>query len=554
MAGLERLAGGTGHLRELTGPLRTKTFRELWVGNLASTFGTMMQMVGASWLMLTLTQSPQMVALVQSCVTLPLVMLSLIGGAMADTFDRRRIMLGAQLFMLVASAGLTALAFLGLLTPTLILFFTLLIGAGGAINNPTWQSSLRDLLGNKEITSAVALNSMGFNMMRTVGPAVGGAILTVSGASMLFLLNTFSYLPMITGLLRWKGHSTPPTSGREPLTSALASGLRYSSMSPGLLRVLLRGTVFCACGVPVQALLPVVAGDVLEGGPELYGILLGAFGVGAFVAAFLLPMSRKLVSNEGIVRLAFVALGVSSILLVWGGFVWTAIIAMAVAGCCWVTSMALYNTIIQLSTPRWVVGRSLSILYTGLFGGMTLGSWMWGMLAEAHGTQLAMTTAGVLLILSAGLGLVLPVPAISSDDLEPLNRFREPERRVAFSPRKGPIAVTISYRIAKANEAAFLMAMRQRRRIRRRDGALGWTLLRDVQAPDVWWEFYTVRTWADYVRHNERRTRADAVNIDAIRALHQGPEPPEVHRLVAWDATETETEETPHVIISPGES
>ncbi len=553
MAGRERLAGsGAGHLRELTGPLKSRTFRELWAGNLAATFGTMVQTVGASWMMLTLTQSPQMVALVQSCVTLPLVALSLIGGAMADTFDRRRIMLGAQLFMIAASSGLTVLAFFGALTPTLILLFTLLIGCGGAIHVPTWQSSLRDIVERKALPSAVALHSMAFNLMRTIGPAAGGVILTVAGAPVLFLINALSYLPLVGGLLHWRGHQTPPTSGREPLTSALASGLRYSSMSPGLLRVFLRGTVFCFCGVPVQALLPVVAGDLLEGGPELYGILLGSFGVGALVAAFLLPLSRKLLSNEGIVRVAFVALGLSSILLVWGGFVWTAVIAMAVAGCCWVTSNALYNTILQLSTPRWVVGRSLSILYTGLFGGMTLGSWVWGMLAEAQGTQLAITVAGALLIAGAGLGFFLPVPEIPQDDLEPLNRFREPERALSISQRKGPITVTITYRIAPEDVKAFLVAMRLRRRVRRRDGALGWTLMRDVQKPDLWCEFYTVRNWADYIRHNERRTQADASNIDAIRALHQGPDAPEVHRMVAWDSSDPD--DRPPMVMPPGVS
>lgn len=522
-------------MSELLRPLANTTYRNLWAGNLGSTFGTMMQTVGASWLMLTMTQSPQMVALVQSCVTLPLLVLSLLAGALADTFDRRKIMLAAQGFMLVAALALTALGFLGALTPALILLFTFLIGCGGAIHVPTWQSSLRDIVERRDLPSAVALHSMAFNTMRSIGPAVGGGLMMVAGAPLLFLLNAASYLPLIGALLRWRGPETGPAAAREPLASALASGLRYSSMSPGLLRVFLRGTLFCACGVSVMALLPVVAGDMLGGGPMLYGALLGSFGVGALVAAFLMPLARKHFSNEVIVRGAFLGSGLAALLLVWGGAVATALLACLVAGCSWVLSNALYNTIIQLSTPKWVVGRSLSILYTGLFGGMTLGSWVWGILAEAHGTALAMTVAGIGLIAGAALGLVLAVPEVPDDDFEPLNRFREPVRMIDLTRRSGPITVSIAYRIAQRDVPAFLAAMKQRRRIRRRDGARGWTLMRDVEAPDTWCETYSVRTWQDYVRHNERRTQADAANIDTIRALHQGPEPPKVRRMLAWD-------------------
>lgn len=552
MAGRERRAGaGTGHLRELTGPLRNPTFRNLWASNIGSTFGTMMQMVGASWLMLTLTQSPQMVALVQTCVTLPLLMLSLVAGALADTFDRRKVMLAAQSFMLVTAMILAVLGFMGVLTPSLLLLFTFLIGCGGAIHVPTWQSSLRDIVERQELPSAVALHSMAFNTMRSVGPAIGGTLLTVAGAPLLFLLNAVSYLPLMGALWRWRGPAAGPAHTREPLTSALASGLRYSSMSPGLLRVFLRGTVFCTCGVSVMALMPVVAGDMLDGGPELYGALLGAFGVGALIAAFLMPLARKHVTNEVIVRTAFLASGFATLLLVWGGFIATAMLATLIAGCCWVMSNALYNTIIQLSTPKWVVGRSLSVLYTGLFGGMTFGAWFWGVLAEAQGTGFALTIAGVCLIVAAALGFVFGLPEVPDGGLEPLNRFREPVRMIDLTRRRGPIAVTITYKIAQGDVPAFIAAMRQRRRIRRRDGALGWTLMRDIEQPNIWSESYYVRTWQDYVRHNERRTQGDAANIDAIRALHQGPEPPVVHRMLEWNTLKDE-EASPPIVLPEG--
>lgn len=532
-------------MQSVLAPLRTPLFRRLWVANMTSNLGTMLQAVGAAWLMLSMTDSPEMVALVNSCITLPILALSLFAGALADTLDRRLMMLFAQVFMLVMALALTILVIADSITPNLLLLFTLLIGCGGALHIPAWQASLRDLVPREDVPASVALTSMAFNLMRAIGPAAGGLVLALFGAAVLFSLNVLSYIPLVFALSLWRPNWERATVNRERLGAAVLSGLRYSSMSPDLMRVILRGAMFCTGSVALVALLPVVAARMHGGDSFLFGSLLGAFGFGAVFAAIGMPTLRSRLDNERIARLAMALAGLALLSIALAGNVIVTFLGAFVAGSCWVMANSLFNVIIQLSTPKWVVGRALSLLHTGLFGGMAIGSWVWGVLAEAQSTPFALSVAAVWLFVGAAIGLFLPLPEIpDGGGMEPANRFQPPNPRLDLSRRSGPIGVAIRYHIAPEDVPEFLSVMRRHRQARKRDGAQRWMLMRDIENPEIWHETYHVATWTEYVRHNQRRITADIEVVDKLWDLHQGPEPPIIVRMLEYetvpDADDTE--------------
>lgn len=502
------------------------------MATLASNLGGLIQAVGAGWMMTSISPSPGMVALVQASTALPIMLFSLPAGALADSLDRRKIMLSAQVFMLLVSAGLTVSAYTGVLTPWLLLTFTFLIGCGTALHTPSWQSSVGDIVSKSELPAAVALNSMGFNLMRSVGPAIGGAIVALAGAALAFALNAASYLILIFALVRWTPDVKPRTLPREAFGAAIIAGIRYVSMSPSLLRVMARGFLFGVSAIAVIALLPLVARDILGGTAFAYGVLLGCFGLGAVGGAFASGRLRERYRNEVIVRGAFLTFAVAAAALGVSGEIVLSCFLLALAGACWVMALSLFNVTVQLSTPRWVVGRALAIYQTATFGGMAIGSWAWGSVVEAYGPGVALAIAAVLLVGGAMVGIALPLPQFEGLDFDPLDRFSEPPLRLDLTARSGPIMVMVDYDIDQTDVPAFLSAMGDRRRVRIRDGARQWTLLRDLENPDIWTETYHVPTWIEYVRHNQRRTKADAESYERLRALHKGMQPPHVHRMI----------------------
>lgn len=513
-------------------PFRHDVFRSIWLASLASNFGGLIQTVGAGWMMTSISDSVNMVALVQASTSLPIMLFSLVSGALADNFDRRRIMLVAQCSMLVISALLTAFAYFGLITPWLLLVFTFLIGCGAALNNPAWQASVGDMVPREVLPAAVVLNSMGFNITRSVGPAIGGAIVAAGGAAAAFAANTLSYFAIIFVLVRWRREVNLSKLPREPMGRAISAGLRYVAMSPNIGKVLLRGFVFGLAASAILALLPLVARDLVAGGPFTFGILLGAFGLGAIGGALLSARLREHMSSEVIVRIASAGFAVSSLVTALSPYILVTGLALLLSGCGWVLALSLFNTTVQLSTPRWVVGRALSLYQTTTFGGVAAGSWMWGQFAEAYGPAIALLISGGIMVAGAAIGLRLPLPEFQSLNLDPLNRFSEPLLQLDLKPRSGPIVVMIDYEIADEDVPAFLTAMAERRRTRIRDGAGQWALMRDLEIPMIWTETYHVPTWVEYVRHNQRRTQADAAIGDRLTALHRGSSPPRVHRMI----------------------
>lgn len=513
-------------------PFAVPIFRNIWLASMSSNFGGLVQAVGASWLMTTLSDSPQQIALVQASTALPIMLFSLLAGAIADNLDRRAVMLCAQGYMICVSVTLAWFAWHEWLSPWGLLAFTFAIGCGTALNNPAWQASVGDMVPRAALPRAVALNSMGFNIARSVGPAIGGAIVAAAGAAGAFLTNALSYVALIVALLRWHPDARPRTLPPERIVTAMAAGLRYVAMSPNILIVLLRGCIFGAAAAAIPALMPIVARDLIVGGPLTYGILLGAFGIGAVGGALTSGWLRSRLTTENIVRLASAALVIGGIATGLSKFMLLTVPALMIAGAGWVLALSTFNVTVQLSTPRWVVGRALSLYQMATFGGLAAGAWGFGTIAESADVTTALLLAAALQAAGGLVGLVLPLPKSGDQDLELLDRFKEPQTAVAIHARSGPIVITIEHRVAAEDVTAFVEAMNERRRICRRDGARRWTLLRDLAETDLWVERYHVATWLEYVRDNQRRTRADQDNSERITALHIENHETRVHRMI----------------------
>jgi len=513
-------------------PFSVPTFRAIWMASLASNFGGLIQSVGAAWMMISLSASPMLIALVPAATTLPIMLLSLWAGAVADNLDRRKVMIACQSWMLVVSALLAVTAWAGWMTPWLLLAFTFALGCATAINGPAWQAAVGDMVPRAILPSAVAMNSMGFNLARSVGPALGGVIVATAGAAAAFLTNAVSYVGLLVVLSRWEPELPPKILPRERLALAMRAGVRYVAMSPNIQLVLLRAAVFGIGASAVSALMPLVARDILGGGALTFGLTSGAFGVGAVTGALSTRQLRARLSVEHIVRYAALMLAVGTAITGMSSWLGLALLGYLLAGFGWVTALSTFNVSVQMSAPRWVVARSVSLYQMSAFGGMAIGAWLFGWLAESQGVVEALYASAAVQFVAALIGLMRPLPQIGDDNLDLQNRWREPDTAVPVEPRSGPVVVTIEYRIPAGSVVPFLTAMSERRRIRRRDGAHGWSLMRDLSDPELWIERYHVSTWLDYVRHNQRRTVADIANSDAIHMLHKGPNLPVVHRML----------------------
>lgn len=528
-------------------PMRYPVFRKVWLASASSNLGGLIQSVGASWLMTSIAASADMVALVQASVALPVMLCSLAAGAMADSFDRRKIMIGAQVFMLLVSVTLSLCTWIGLITPWLLLLFTFLIGCGAAFNLPAWQASVGDMVPRAELPGAVAFNSMGFNIARSVGPAIGGAIVAAAGAAAAFAVNSLSYIALIVVLVRWR----PPAPGpqllpRESFAGAIASGVRYVALSPQLRIILTRSAAFGVGASAIMALMPLIARDKVAGGPLTYGLLLGAFGVGAVVGAFSSARLREKLSSEGLVRSACIIFAFAAAIAATSTVMLLTMAGLLLAGAAWVLALSTFNVSVQLSTPRWVVARALSLYQMAAFGGMALGSWLWGEVAESGDVDLALLVAATVMLGCAALGRWLRLANLTDHNLDLLLRWQEPSTAVPVDARTGPVVITVEYIIHEQDVLQFLHVMADRRRQRRRDGARSWRLLRDLSDPQVWIERYETSTWLEYIRHNRRLTHDDASIPARLRALHRGTEAPKIRRML-----EKEPASLPSLPVSP---
>ena len=513
-------------------PLSYPIFRAIWIANLASNFGVLIQSVGASWLMVSSGGSRQMIALVQASASLPIVLISLMAGAIADNMDRRKVIIAAQTFQLAFSSVLAILAFMGLVSPWLLIALTFLVGCGTALNGPAWQTSVGDMVPRPVLPSAIALNAMSMNIARSVGPAIGGVIVASAGAAAAFALNAVSSLGLLAVLIRWRPEVPARLIPPEKILDAMFAGLRYAAMSPNIGVILFRSALHGITASAILALMPLIARDLLGGGPLVFGLLFGSFGIGAVIAALNSKRLRSRLPPEQLVRLASLLAGIAALGTAFSHSPWLTAPFIACAGFGWLLAFSTINVCVQLESPRWVVGRALSLYQMAVFAGFSGGSWAFGLFADRIGTAgaLLLGVAGAAIALVAGF--ILPLADLNKENLDPAGRWRVPDTAIPIEYRSGPIVITIEHRIAPGDTLEFLTVMSERRRIRLRDGARRWTLMRDLADPTLWLERYSVPTWLDYVRHNQRHTHADEANSLALRKLWQGGNEPRVHRMI----------------------
>lgn len=377
-------------------PFRFPAFRAIWTANLASNIGSMIQSVAAAWLMTDLTRSHQLIALVQASTTLPIMLLALFAGAIADNHDRRLVMLAAQTAMLLASGLLAALTWAGMIGPLGLIALTLAVGAGTALNGPAWQASVRLQVGAHDLPQAISINTIAFNLARSVGPAIGGLLVSLAGPATAFALNSLSYLVLIAVLLRWRPDM--PQRRRQPMLAAIAEGLRYCTGSAPLRRVLLRGFSFGFVAVGYLALVPVLVREQLRGDEIDFGLLLGAFGLGSILTALWVAPARRRWGGARVVGVAQAGFALALLPIAGAASLGPALAGAVIAGGGWVALLSSLNVAMQLRSPEAILGRCLAIYQAVTFGGMALGAYAFGLLSDLIGVAGAIRAAAVVLL------------------------------------------------------------------------------------------------------------------------------------------------------------
>lgn len=515
-------------------PFRDRAFVVLWIATVISNIGTWMQGAAAGWLMTSLAPQPLAVAMVQLAATLPMFVLALPAGAIADILDRRRLLLVVQIAITVVITGFGALVFLDLVTPGGLLVFTGISGIAAALTAPAWQSIVPLLVPREHLAPAVALNSAGVNVSRAIGPALAGAIIAALGMAAPFWLNAASNLVVIAALMWWREASErtqdlPP----ERLGGAMVIGLRYARYNAPLRATMAGAAIFFPLASAYWALLPLVARQQIAGGPTLYGLLLGAIGVGAVGGALALPPLRSRLGADALATSGMV--GTALALLLFGlarepalGFV-----ASVLAGVSWIAVLATLNVSAQMALPSWVRGRGLAVYATVMFGGLTLGSFIWGQVAALTGVPLALIIAAILLFAAAPLSRRWKLQAGAGADLSPSMHWPAPVITHEVEPDRGPVLVTVEYRIRPEERSAFLAQMDTLGQQRRRDGAYDWGIFEDTAAEGRFLETFLLDSWLEHLRQHERVTAADRVQQETIQRFHIGAEPPRVTHLIA---------------------
>ncbi|WP_040748875.1 MFS transporter [Nocardia transvalensis] len=488
-------------------PLASRIFRALWIAQLVSNLGTWMQTVGAQWLLVGEPNAATLVSLVQTATTLPVMLLAVPSGVLADLVDRRRLLLGAQTAMAVTAAVLAIVTSTGHITPPLLLTLLFILGVGQALTAPAWQAIQPELVPRNQIPAAAALGSMGFNVGRAVGPAIAGALVSLAGPTLVFGLNAASFAGIVAVLIWWRRPSDEQDLPAERPIAALAAGLRFIRAAPAIRRVLLRSLLFIAPGSALWALLPVVAHARLGLGSSGYGLLLGALGVGAVLGATQLSRLRRVLSPTRLLAVASVLFGVATLAAAVVSSLPIVLLCLVLGGFAWMNSMSTLNATMQLLLSSWVRARGMSVYQLVFMGGQALGSLAWGLVAGAFGTVTALLAATALLALCAISTVVLPIK-VTTIDTTPASYWPEPVLDFQPDPDDGPVLILVTYHVPDDTAADFTAAMARVGRSRQRTGAMEWRLYRDVGVADRYVEAFVVRSWQEHIRQHQVRLTA----------------------------------------------
>jgi MFS family permease len=513
-------------------PLKGPVFRGLWLAWLAANLTMWMNDVAAAWLMTSLTTSPVMVALVQTASTLPVFLLGLPSGAMADIVDRRRYFAATQLWVSFNALVLAACSLAGVLTAELLLLLTFTNGVGLAMRWPVFSAIVPQVVSKEEMPQALALNGVSMNLSRVVGPVVAGGLIAAASPVIVFVLNALLAGVAFALVLRWRSEPRTSALPGERFVGAMRVGLNYALQSVRMKAVLLRVFLFFFQSVALTALLPLVARGLHGGGAGTFTVMLSSMGLGAIVAAMLFPRWRERHDRDAFVRIGTVVHAALSVLIVAVPEMWVALPAMFVVGMAWISVANSLAVSAQMALPDWVRARGMSLYQVALMGGAAAGSLVWGKVASLSSVTAAVCVAAAfgLLVLLVTRGVVIEGSA--PPDLSPATPPAWTPPAVEIGPEEGPVMVTIEYRVDPARMEAFARVMERTRRARLRQGALSWGLFRDTTEPGRLVEYFVDENWVEHQRRLERFTAFDAeLRADRL-AFHLGPEPPLMRRYV----------------------
>lgn len=516
-------------------PLREPMFRAMWAAVLVSNIGMWVENVATGWLIADMTGSPVMLGLVQAAQTLPVVLLALLAGALADVVDRRVYLLVTQLWLLSVATALALLAGAGLLTPWLLVGLTFAVGVGNAMAMPAQSATTPELVTKPLLAPAVALNSLGFNVARALGPALGGVVLAQLGAAWAFGVNALSYVLLIVVLLRWKRDVPAPTLPPERVAAAVFSGLRYVRQAPVFRAVLVRASAFFLFATALPALLPLVARQELGGGPNAYGLLLAAIGLGAITGAVALPAIQSRLDRD---RLVFAATALYAASMAGAALIDRLSLLVPVAlvtGFAWIGVLASLQVAAQTSVPAWVRARALSIYIVVFSLGQAVGSLAWGAYAQQRSVDEALLVAAGVAVMAGLVALRWRIAGAEQLDLTPSAHWPQPVVAPEVTGERAPALITIEYRVALGRRSEFLALMAELGHVRRRDGALDWHCVEDIAELGSYLEVFRTGSWLEHLRQHQRVTADDRALQQRISALHLGPEPPRVRHFVGGE-------------------
>ncbi|WP_137177475.1 MFS transporter [Roseomonas sp. AR75] len=519
-------------------PLRHPAFRLLWLSNLVANTGMWMQNTGAGWLMTSLAPTPLMVSLVQVASLLPVFLLALPAGALADIVDRRLFLLATQAWMALSALLLALLTHAGVLGPWGLILLTFAIGAGTAMSSPAWQATTPELVPRDDLPGAIVLNGIGFNLSRAVGPAIGGVVVALAGAEATFALNALAFLVAIAALATWKREEPRSTLPKESFLSALRAGLRFVRASPPLRAATIRACVFFGGLAAIWGLLPLVVREGLGLGPEWYGLMLTAMGVGAVAGGFMLPALRARLDRGSMVVAACILGGGSLAVLGVAPHVTVALLAMLGFGFAWLAGASTLQAAAQLATPPWVRARALGFYQVATFGALALGTGLSGWAGDVVGLPAALAgfgaacAIGAIAVRGMSIEAVAAPTAPARSDRAPRPEPADPSLTPLLADERHRVLEAVRYTIDPADRRAFLEAMRECRGVRLRGGALSWRLYEDVAHPERWVEMWIVESWTAHLREAERLTEFDHAALARAAAFQRDGGAPEAGRYL----------------------
>lgn len=517
-------------------PFGIAAFRIIWICNLFANLGTWAQSVAAAWVVTEAHASPLMVAMIQVASALPLVLLSILSGVLADNHDRRKIMLVGLSIELSGAALVTLLAFLGYLDPLLLIASILWLSLGSSITIPAWQAAVNEQVPPRLVGDAVLLNSVNYNVARAVGPAIGGLLLSATGAPWVFLFNCLCYASLIWAIWQWRREVPKRTLPPEHIVEGVVAALRFTQYSSVTRLVMLRSAVFGLSASAVWALLPLLAHRNPDGNASVYGYMLGALGLGAILGSTLVGRLRKVIGTSRLISLGGGTLGLVLLVLGTVDSLWVLFPALILGGSCWIAAVASYNSAVQILVPDWVKARALALYQTAIYGGLALGSFLWGHFAGTLGVQGALLAAGCLLLVSVALLYNSRLPELNPGSIARAPSTLPGEPTFVFDTQRGSVLVTIEYRIPAERTRDFVRAAKALRRLRLRNGAERWALYRDISDKEAWQEVFLVDNWIAHLRMLDRMTLEDKTIIDTVTSLHAGDAPPKMRHGVSYES------------------